>query len=265
MLPPLALCHAFLKIRPAGPAAFGTFNSRTHTASLTGTGGHPLETMNTDDLLAAYKNGRRDFRGTHIMPTATPVTGACLDGADFSEARLTGVFLDHSELNRTSFRDAHISGASFSCSNLVGADLTGAVAQAVDMWQADLTRACLDGADFGPDCTGIPDPPADDVEPPCSSFRQAKLVRASAIGTEFDHAHLDAADLTHMDATGAFFRGAEMRNVNLIGTCIHRADFRDAHLVGAVKVGLAGTQLTDFLDPEDLPEKDREPSIHPDL
>ena len=68
-----------------------------------------------------------------------------------------------------------------------------------------------------------------------------------------------------MDATGAKFRHTEMKDVNLIGTCMHGADLQHAHLAGNVKVGLAGTRNTDFLDPEELPEDLREPSIHPDI
>ena len=107
-----------------------------------------METMNTDDLLVAYKQGRRNFRGMQIEPGGL-LFGECLDGADFSESRLTGVSFDHCDLNRTSFRNADISGTGFSCSSLVGADMTDARARGADMWQADLTRACLDGADFG--------------------------------------------------------------------------------------------------------------------
>ena len=78
------------------------------------------------DIVAEYRNGRRDFRFADL--TGANLTGATLTGANLTRANLTG---------------ANLTGA-----NLTDADLTNANLTNANLTNADLPRAYLTGADL---------------------------------------------------------------------------------------------------------------------
>jgi hypothetical protein len=130
--------------------------------------------MNTDELLARYAAGERDFRYARLR-------GAQLDGADLSGADLSGADLSDANLHW-----ACLAGANLNCTVLFRACLT----------RASLVGANLSGAQFD-----------------SARLDLATLEGANLTDADLSHSNLRAADLSDATLTGIRLSSAHMESV----------------------------------------------------
>jgi uncharacterized protein YjbI with pentapeptide repeats len=187
------------------------------------------------------------------------LTGARLHRADLSRANLAhavllGAKLDEANLTEAFFEDAVLEGASlvgaegayaiFTRAKLANANLRGAKLPNVEMDDADLPAARLDGADLSRGrlkasrCAG-------------AHFSGANLTKTSFEGAVLDDARLfdvraDGLVLASASAKRAIFafsrmRHAFMNQLDAIGADFHGADLRDAR---AHRANLGAAKLT---------------------
>jgi hypothetical protein len=102
--------------------------------------------MNRDELLTAYAEGERNFKGANL--TGAYLADAYLRGADLKGADLAGANLAGANLTGAHLADANLTGAHLADANLAGANLTGAHLADANLTGAYLTGADLKGADL---------------------------------------------------------------------------------------------------------------------
>lgn len=132
--------------------------------------------------------------------------GASLNGADFSEAKLTSIFFDSvmdqdENLIVTQLNDSCFDNAIFSNVSLNGANLTS----------ASFRKAKLPGA----------------------SFEKASLLNSVIIGANLNCVCFKEADLSYADFSNADLRGADLRYAQLIAAQALGTDFTKARFTGA--------------------------------
>ncbi len=112
--------------------------------------GHLIEeqtSISSNELLARYVAGERDFRGVDIddQPGDTPLAGRCLDGADFSGAWLV-VDFSRASLRGALFIEANVKTCTFDGADLTGTDFSRAALCAATFLGARLEGAIFQGA-----------------------------------------------------------------------------------------------------------------------
>ncbi|MGD0765864.1 MAG: pentapeptide repeat-containing protein, partial [Dehalococcoidia bacterium] len=140
------------------------------------------EKLTAQQLLAAYKAGRREFH--YVQADNADLAGTDLRAASFYYASLRGANLSDASLTFVQFKGADLTEAVLSGSQLNATDLIAANFHNADMRQTDLTGAALARAD----CTG-------------ADMRRAHFGSASLGGASFQGARLDRASFgsTHFD------------------------------------------------------------------
>lgn len=241
--------------------------------------------LSAERLLAAYAEGRREFRDRNLSRIVLP--DAALADIDFQETRLDFGDLRASDLRNANLRDALLWGvdlrhASLVGANLHGADFGGAFMEGVDLRNSTgkrvglsfchLNDAMLSGLDiervnlYGAHLIGAR---LDGAKLQNGTLRTANLERADLTNADLQGADLEAADLNHAvlrnakldgcDLSGANLRGADLRGCSLVGANLEGAhldgaqlkgaDFDRAHMAGATPGGLRRTLGTPSPDP----------------
>jgi uncharacterized protein YjbI with pentapeptide repeats/KaiC/GvpD/RAD55 family RecA-like ATPase len=180
------------------------------------------------------------------------LSGASLEGVDFSEAllddadlqfaSLTGALFVGASLAGTNLREAFLSRAVFISADLDDAQLRDASLEGADfrlasLRHADLSKANLVGADLS-ETTAIE-----------ACFREAILHRTSfqkarLPGADFREASLIGATLRLSDLSGADFRDADLQGADLSEALLYQADFRGAQIQNA---NFTGSKFKDTL------------------
>jgi uncharacterized protein YjbI with pentapeptide repeats len=143
--------------------------------------------------------------------------------------------LDNVDLSDADLREAELDGAKWTHSKIRGAmldavQLNKAVMRLCNLDNASLTKACLQ-------CARIEDCAARGAQ-----FDGVDMNRAVLTDTDFSRATFVSASLENISASGACFRGADLRDANLRNadlsdTDLRGADFTGADLEGAVLTG----------------------------
>ncbi len=164
------------------------------------------------------------------------LTGAALEGLDFSGCDLSGSFLEKARLAGCSFRGANVERAVFTRADLSGADFHGAKASGANFGEADLTRTKLTG--------GV-------------DLSEAVLIGAMLTGTDLTGAKLDKAQisdarcerptLAQITATELTVLKGDLRGADLRGARVQRAALLNVDLSGADLSG-ASFFRTSFVD-----------------
>lgn len=154
--------------------------------------------MNTEELLARYGAGERDFTG-----------------ADLREVNLT-----RQDLSGACFADADLRGARCYLARFVGSDLSRANMTGARMTNVDLSGAVLEDAICRNAMFGIAR-----SRNYSKSGRLANFRRADFTGTR-----LLTADFDGVDLTGAVFSKANMAKMRLWASDLTNADLRGARM-----------------------------------
>jgi hypothetical protein len=141
--------------------------------------------MSAEELLDAYKGGRRGFR--FLILDDINLEGANLRDATFYEsslqrANLRGATLTHVQFKGADLTDARLSRAAINATDLIGANLVGA-----ELYDADLTGAALNRAN----CSG--------ANMSRVNLGNARLVSTILVGARFHRASLSSTNLADVD------------------------------------------------------------------
>jgi len=162
-------------------------------------------------------------------------------GADWIQANLSGLRLEHANLEDVKLRGvdlryARLRGAKLGTANLQGADLQGADLQDANLQGTDLRSANIQEADL--QHANLQNATLWDAD-----LRYANLQGANLRDADFWDAYLQGADLRYANLQGANFQyanlqyadlqGADLRRVNLQGANLEDANLEDADLRGA--------------------------------
>ncbi|MBI2970804.1 MAG: pentapeptide repeat-containing protein [Candidatus Aenigmarchaeota archaeon] len=125
-----------------------------------------MSILAANDLLAAYRAGRRDF------------TGVKLHGANFVGLQLQGIILKNADLSFSNFEGTDLSGADFSSAILARCNFHNAIMKearfdAADLSYANIRNTFIDG----------------------TSFRNAKMMWAHLCGNDLMKADISSAQL----------------------------------------------------------------------
>lgn len=154
------------------------------------------------EVIAALAAGE-SFNGRDL-------TGANLEGLDFSGRDVSDAFLEKANLGGCSFRGANAERAVFARANLAGADFEGARLAGANFGEADLSGARFTG---GLDLTEI------------------VLVRATLAKADFTGARLDKAELSEAKVDGAIFAGVKAKGLLVLRSDLRGVDLRGAELL----------------------------------
>lgn len=103
--------------------------------------------MTSDEVIAAYAGGRRDFRNISIgdddNDNDAHFDGANLRGADFSHSYLPHAHFDGANLSDCNFSHAYLYGVDFSSANLTNVNFTGADIGYISLYDTIMTGAIL--------------------------------------------------------------------------------------------------------------------------
>ncbi len=200
--------------------------------------------LSSEDLLARYGQGERDFSGITLnectlMGVQLPQINLShaslnivnLSTANLSQSNLRRASLNVSRLSSTNFSHACMQGANINVANLirailVGADLSEASMIRTELLRADLSSANLQGADLTE--ADLREARLRWVNLQGGILNEADLRKANLTGVNLSGAQLHSANLTEAVLMGALLQGAEMRHCNLV-----KADLRGANLRGA--------------------------------
>jgi len=168
--------------------------------------------LNTQPMLASVL-ACADINWIPHAEDARCYEGAYLDGAHWPEADLRLANFMDASLSRIHLDHADLQQARFHKSKLASAMLRGAKLKWAHFVRTDLSRADLSHADAE-----------------LTEFTHASLAHAKLIGTNLAYAQFHTANLSH-----ANFSEARLSNANLFGSeCLEtdfsRADFTKAHL-----------------------------------
>lgn len=177
--------------------------------------------MNSDQLLACYAMGQRDFsrqifnsaKLSKVKLDFSVLTEAQFRRADLSEAHLVGVDLTQANLQQSNLTRANLVGAELIRANLQGCNLSsallgGAILTGANLSGANLSGAAIAGADLG----GV-------------NLKGANLRQANLSGANLRAANLLSANLSQANLAGADLTGAVMPNgeVLLVDSSFDRA------------------------------------------
>jgi uncharacterized protein YjbI with pentapeptide repeats len=159
----------------------------------------------------------RECRKRNLMIDASDLSGAILEGADFSSSDLRKSKLDATNFSKAGLARAMLDGSSARDSNFekalgyrtsfVGTDLGGARFAKSEMQRADFTNAVLKGADF----------------------EKSELGRVILTGADINDAKFGFANLARADFRGAVFSSA----LDFTGAYLYRTRFDGVDLSAA--------------------------------
>ncbi|MBD2203756.1 pentapeptide repeat-containing protein [Calothrix sp. FACHB-1219] len=156
--------------------------------------------------------------------------------ANFTDAILSRVIMNRSDLsratlNRANLSDARLIGANLSSTQLVGADLRGAVLENASLTGADLGDAKLNEADlYGARLGRVT---AIGTQLAYANLTKTDWQSSDLSGADLEHANLSNANLTATRLTGAVLRSAQMQNANFQNADLSLVDLRGANVAGA--------------------------------
>jgi len=186
------------------------------------------------DLHAAWHtdpgSGRRlelthvDLKGANLQ--SAKIYRAILENVDFREANLQGASFHGSEIRSSNFSGSVLDRTDFESTTIEDANFESCMARGIVLANARVSRtsfdrACLENGNLAK-----------------STFRSSSM-RATALGTahlvrwSWQAGSLNGANLSSSDLTGARFRDADLRNVDLTDTVLARTGFSQVHLAGA--------------------------------
>jgi uncharacterized protein YjbI with pentapeptide repeats len=144
-----------------------------------------------------------------------------LTGADFSNANLTGAYLDSANLTGTDFTNANLTDAYLS-GNLTGADFTNAEVRGASFYHSGITLAQLysTASYAAQDLSGI--------NLSGNNLAGANFAGQNFTNANFNYATLTGADFTAADARGSGFGYAE----DLSGATTANLIWSDGHVDG---------------------------------
>lgn len=208
--------------------------------------------------------GIRRWRPATTDPTRSSLRGSSLNGAliddaqasetDFTNCSLKNARLNGANLKGAVFQNAILSGAEFKGANVADIDLRGAILTGVDLAQLQVPPEALAG------CVCDPGPEAHARRPALAGRLNDAAAWVDSAGTRgaapiFDDEDLrvlaDAfrgrtlpalagrrcqavgMDFTKLQAPGALFDGADLRDTNFSGADLRGASFRGANLAFA--------------------------------
>ncbi len=153
--------------------------------------------MKAKDLLAEYRNGRRDFQNVDL--SGIDLTWAVLSDANFRGSNLQGAILNGATLHRVDFSGgvnltfADLSRAEMTGANLIGANLEGANLEGISLRQVDFDETTR----FPKGFQSLVSISEINIAPP--SLRKQDLLKTSAqpINVEW----IDADEAVRMDST----------------------------------------------------------------
>jgi uncharacterized protein YjbI with pentapeptide repeats len=189
----------------------------------------PETPISVDELIRAYRDGRRDFRGValqkanlakQILPyidlRKADLTEANLSQADLHGAQMVDSKMESVNCSGANLREVNLTRAKLQKSNFSHSDLTRAVllCQLYYFSPPDFSEATLDGADL----RDFYVTPASNNDPGIS-FKRASLIGADLRNVTFRRADFSAADLTAAHLQGgtfesACFDGATLQRLN---------------------------------------------------
>lgn len=137
---------------------------------------------------------------------------------DFTQAKLSKVYLSGANLNGANLFGADLSGVYLSRANLSGAYLSKA-----DLRRADLSGALLNGADLNGAILN-------EAILSGTYLLGTNLSEASLIRADLSRAHLSGADLSRTTLNEAILSEADLRSSNLRGSELKKTNFRRADL-----------------------------------
>ncbi len=195
-----------------------------------------------DDRLVDCSTGRAPDPGNPgaVRPDVRAVVTAIRRRGHLKDETASQTF----DLSQTDLHSADLTAATLKGARFSGAELTGADFRKAKLPSADFDDARLYEADFstrhdtGPDSYDYSSEPVqlqsarfNSVDARGADFHGAKLRQAF-----FAYARLEDADFAEADLRGAFMRGA----------CLARVDFEGANLKGASLAGTRGTTRGQF-------------------
>jgi uncharacterized protein YjbI with pentapeptide repeats/energy-coupling factor transporter ATP-binding protein EcfA2 len=188
---------------------------------------HPGQPMAASLLHAATRSWRPDpsrlplLAGAYLSRAQWPLltlAEATLNGADLSEADLTGACLDRAHSLRADFSRARLQGASLVKLNATDAEMIGADLTRVRAAEARFSRAGLKEANLA------------QASLRGASFVRARLTGACLVGADLTRAVLSKAGIRDADFTGADLEGANLAGLRLRRACFTGARFAQADL-----------------------------------
>ncbi len=159
-----------------------------------------------EDCKPKYNYRQRTDALINLLKTEKDVSGARLDGIDFSFIDLKGAKLKRAYLNDTYLNGMDLSQLDFSGADMSDADLGYSVFQYSNFKKTKLSNAEL---------------------------KYARMRSATLYDAELNNASLSGAILIFAKLDRASLVGADLRNVDLRGASLLRTDLRDIDLNGA--------------------------------
>jgi uncharacterized protein YjbI with pentapeptide repeats len=234
------MAAAYAKLLAAKPADFSKCTLKLTAAFDKAESGGGCLTLDDETTVALAASG------TWTNLAHADLTGARLDGQNFSRADLMGVILRNaslvgSDLRELYIQDADLSGANLTDANLEstnlwrtdlsGTDLTNAVLLGTNFRYANLTGAILTDADlygiFAVDLGGCPAAlPAgwvcanENIVGPGAFAYEADLSGASFVGLDLTGVVVPDGNLTGADFSGANMYGSLLAGANLTDTVL---------------------------------------------
>ena len=101
--------------------------------------------MTRDDIIQAYKSGRRDFTGLDLDAETLDLSDLELAGINFSRSFIIARF-DNSDLRNACFESANIKTCTFVQANLTAASFREAAIDGTDFSGAIIDRTSYSGA-----------------------------------------------------------------------------------------------------------------------
>lgn len=185
------------RLRRGGPVARSSERRRAQVhrtdseeelLSALGSGKSDISTA--QEVLAAYKTGRRAFPNAH------------LDDADFGRANLGAASFYGSSLRRADFSKAILTFVQLKGANLTNATLSEAAINATDLIATNFTGANFTRAD----CTG-------------AAMNRTNFTGADLRNVSLGNAHLDNANLTDARLDGAYLSGTVLSDLDISALC----------------------------------------------
>lgn len=177
--------------------------------------GRYVGNITVQELLEAYKAGRRNFRSAQLPENGilgNPESEERIDlsGADFGDAHFHNGAFRNVILRGATFYAANLEGCTFHGVDLEGAVFDGASLRKARFEETNLNGACMNNADLY-----------------AAKFRNNDMDNIDFVG-----ANLYRADFYACDTTGANFSGAYLRNTEM-DMGLHKALFVGAHIYAA--------------------------------
>lgn len=160
---------------------------------------------------------------------ATWLVDVNLNGADLSEANLSGANMLRADLGNATLVNTRFVSSDLSEANLKNVNLTDANLNGANLSRANLSNAILNRSDLT-----------------AAQLGSADLSGAILTDANLSEAYLIAADLSGADLRLAHLIGAEMIGANLSDANLSGAHMIGANLIGAVLNGACGDESTSY-------------------